>query len=152
MGELFVPGVVRGYAILPYQARADESEAQLQERLRGAITRVREANVLTGALGPMGQKRLWVNFSTPPEKRRRNVLVGKLKRAILETGGIKSSIKAEFATGGLWYQGLRVSGGGTSHHEGCTAVGCGWVKENALTEMLGPNFMQVRTPLKGLVR
>ena len=38
------------------------------------------------------------------------------------------------------------------HHEGCTPVGCGWVKETALTEMLGPKFMQVWTPLKGLVR
>ena len=64
MGELFVPRVRRGYAILPYQARAGESEAQLQERLRGAITRVREANLLTGAVGPMGQKGLWVNVST----------------------------------------------------------------------------------------
>ena len=57
MAQLFVPGVRRGYAILPYQARAGESESQLQERLRGAIIRVREANVLTGAVGPMGQKR-----------------------------------------------------------------------------------------------
>ena len=97
----------------------------------------------------MGQNRLWVNFSAPPEKRRRNVLVGKLKRAILEAGGVKSSIEAEFATGSLWYQGRRVSGGGTSHYEGCTAVGCGWVKENALTQMLGPKFMQVWTPPRG---
>ena len=99
MAELFVPGVRRGYATLPFQARSGESEAQLQERLRGAITRVREAKVLTGAVGPMGQKRLWVNFSSPPEKRRRNVLVGKLKRAILEAGGVKSNIEAEFAAG-----------------------------------------------------
>ena len=100
----------------------------------------------------MGQKRLWVNFSSPLEKRRRNVLVGKLKRAILGAGGVKSNIEAEFATGSLWYQGRRVSGGGTSHHEGCTALGCERVKENALTDMLGPKFMQAWTPLKGLVR
>ena len=140
-----MPGVRRGYAILPYQARSGESEAQLQE-IRGAITRAREASVQTGAVGSMEKKRLWVNFSTSPEKRRRNVLVGKLKRAIPEAGGIKSSIEAEFATGSV--PGTPCIGGGP-HHEACTSVGCGWVKENARTDMLGPKFMQAWTPLGG---
>ena len=44
---MFVPGVRRG--ICP---RTGESEAQLQERLRGAMSQVREANVQTNAVGP----------------------------------------------------------------------------------------------------
>ena len=143
MGELFVPGLRRGRTILPYQARTGESEA-LQEKLRGA-------NVLTGAVGPMGQKRLWVNFSTPPEKPPQ-CFGGEAEACNPGSGGDQVLHRSRVCHGSLWYQGRRVSGEGTSHHEGCTAVGCGWAKENALAEMLGPKFLQVWTPLKGLVR
>ena len=45
--EAFVPGIRRGYDIVPYTARSGEAESCLQERLRGAMARVRQANVLT---------------------------------------------------------------------------------------------------------
>ena len=81
---------------------------------------------LRGAMSSGGKKcRLWLNFSTPPEKRRRNILAKKLKRAILEAGGDKGALEAESATGSIWHRGKRVSGGGSSGHEGCITVGCG---------------------------
>ena len=92
------------------------------------------------------RRRLWLNFSTPPEKRRRNILAGKLKRAILEAGGDKGALEAEFATGSIWYRGKRVSGGGSSGHERCITVGCGWVSASLLSEMVGANFMAAWTP------
>ena len=41
-GEAFVPGIRRGYVIVPYTVR---QEGQCQERLRGAMARVRQANI-----------------------------------------------------------------------------------------------------------
>ena len=86
------------------------------------------------------RRRLWLNFSTPSEKCRRNILAGKLKRAILKSGGDKAVLEAEFATRSMWCRGKRVSGGGISGHEGCITAGCGWVNESLLSEMLGANF------------
>ena len=41
------------------------------------------------------------------EKRCCNILMGKLTRAILEAGGGKAVLEAEFATGSIWYRGQR---------------------------------------------
>ena len=35
--EAFVPGIRRGYVIVPYSTRTGETESQCQERLRGAM-------------------------------------------------------------------------------------------------------------------
>ena len=86
-GEAFVPGIRRGYAIVPYTTRPGETEGQCQERLRESMTRVRQANILTGDDGPQGPRRLWLNFSQPVDRRKRPILAGKLKRAVLEAGG-----------------------------------------------------------------
>ncbi|CAE7637897.1 unnamed protein product [Symbiodinium sp. CCMP2592] len=45
----FVPGVRRGYAIIPYANKEGEDSQQLRERLTGALKRVRQANVQMGA-------------------------------------------------------------------------------------------------------
>ena len=37
LSEAFVPGIRRGYVIIPYSARTGETESQCQERLRGAM-------------------------------------------------------------------------------------------------------------------
>ena len=87
LSEAFVPGIRRGYVIVPYSTRTGETESQCQERLRGAMARVRQANILTGDEGPQGPRRLWLNFSTPPDRRKRAILAGKIKRAVLEAGG-----------------------------------------------------------------
>ena len=85
-GEAFVPGIRRGYAIVPYTARSGETESHFQERLRGAMARVRQANVLTSDEGPQRPRHLWLNFPTFSDRRKRAILAGKIKRAVLESG------------------------------------------------------------------
>ena len=63
--EAFVPKIRRGYVIVPYSACNGETEGQCQERLRGAMSRVRQANIFTGDNGPQGPRHLWLN-SRPP--------------------------------------------------------------------------------------
>ena len=106
-GGIFVPGIISGYVIISYAAKTGESESHLQDRLRAAtmsISRVRQANVLTGESGPQGPKRLWLNFSTSPDKRKR---AGKIKRAVIEAGGAKEQLEVEFATASVWYKGQK---------------------------------------------
>ena len=121
----FVPGIRRGYVIVPFST----TESQCQERLRGAMARVRQANILTGDEGPQGPRRLWLNFSTPPDRRKRAILAGKIKRAVLEAGGRKDQLEVEFATASVWFRGRKVAGGGTAPHDQVAQVGCGWVDE-----------------------
>ena len=95
--EAFVPQMRRGYVIVPYSARTGETESQCQERLRGAMARVRQANILIKEEGSQGPRRLWLNFSTLPDRRKRAILAGKIKRAVLEetattNGGNRRSI------------------------------------------------------------
>ena len=81
LSEAFVPGIRRGYVIVPYSTRTGETESQCQERLREAMARVRQANILTGDEGPQGPRRLWLNFSTPPDHRKRAILAGNQARS-----------------------------------------------------------------------
>ena len=152
LSEASVPGIRRGYVILPYSARTGETESQCQERLRGAMARVRQANILTGEEGPQGPRRLWLNFSTPPDRRKRAILAGKIKRAVLEAGGRKDQLEVEFATASVWFRGKKVAGEGTAPHDHVVQVGCGWVDENALAGMLGEHFKVKWMPLKGAIR
>ena len=146
-GEAFVPGIRRGYAIVPYTTRPGETEGQCQERLREAMTRVRQANILTGDDGPQGPRRLWLNFSTPPDRRKRAILAGKIKRAVLEAGGRKEQLEVS-----VWFKGKKVAGGGIAPHEAAVQVGCGWVDENTVAGMLGEEFRTKWGPLKGAIR
>ena len=101
--EAFVPGIRGEYVIVPYSARNGETEGR-QERLRGAMSRVRQAKILTGDDGPQGPRHLWLNFSTSPDRRKRAILAGKIKRAVLEAGGRKDQLEVEFATASVWFR------------------------------------------------
>ena len=83
-GEAFVTGIRRGYVMVPYTARQGETEGHCRERLRGAMARVRQANIPTGDEGPQDPRRLWLNYSSSPDLRKRAILAGKIKRAVLE--------------------------------------------------------------------
>ena len=152
VGEAFVPGIRRGYVIVPYSARTGETESQCQERLRGAMSRERQANILTGDDGPQGARHVWLNFWTSPDRRKRAILAGKIKRAVLEAGGRKDQLEVEFATASVWFRGKKVAGRGTAPHGSATQVGCGWVDENALAGMLGEDFRARWGTLKGGLR
>ena len=44
MEEAFVPGVRRGYLVIPYNARREETDGHTHNRLTTAIQKVRQAN------------------------------------------------------------------------------------------------------------
>ncbi|CAE7200817.1 unnamed protein product [Symbiodinium sp. CCMP2592] len=67
--QAFVPGVRRGYAIIPYSAKEGEDPQQLRDRLTGALRRVRQANVQMGAHADGKAKYLWLQLSQSPERR-----------------------------------------------------------------------------------
>ena len=110
MEKSFVPGVRRGYLVVPYMPRTNESEGNMHNRLTSAIQKVRQAHRATGAVNPDGQpKYLWLAYSHTPERRKRARYAGKVKRLMLEQGAQKDSLQVEFATGTLWYQGRRIA-------------------------------------------
>ena len=55
MEEAFVPGVRRGYLVIPYNARREETDGHMHKRLTTAIQKVRQANRATGGQTRMEQ-------------------------------------------------------------------------------------------------
>ena len=108
MDEAFVPGVRRGYLVVPYPARRAESE---------------------------GVKRLWMAYSQTPERRRRARYAGKVKRLVLEQGGNKDNLQVECATGTLWYQGRRIASATAPSPQGHNTSKCalGWIDAEAIS-------------------
>ena len=60
--QAFVPGVRRGYAILPYNAKEGEDQQPLRERLSTALRRVRQANIQMGVHADGKAKYLWLQL------------------------------------------------------------------------------------------
>ena len=136
MEDAFVPGVRRGYLVMPYTARRAETESNMHNRLATAIQKVRQANQATGAINQDGTvKRLWMAYSQTPERRRRARYAGKVKRLMLEQGGNKDNLQVEFATGTLWYQGRRIASATAPPPQGNNATKCalGWVDAEAIS-------------------
>ena len=72
--EMFVPGVRRGFAILPYGARPGESNLEMRQRLQAALAKVRAANTVV----PGMPRPVWMVYSRSPAERRRSALAGKV--------------------------------------------------------------------------
>ncbi|CAE7205709.1 unnamed protein product [Symbiodinium sp. CCMP2592] len=100
MEAAFCPGVRRGYVIIPYKARPNETGGELRDRLQQALRRVRTANIAMGRKDDGGTKYLWMQMSQSPERRRRAHLAGKVKRLILSAaGGPVHGLEVEWPTG-----------------------------------------------------
>ena len=65
--EMFVPGLRRGYAILPITPKPFEDEDARRQRVQGAIQRVRNANIMLGKNEAGGMRKLWIAISQSPE-------------------------------------------------------------------------------------
>jgi hypothetical protein len=107
LNEMFVPGVRRGYAIMPYGPRERESDVQMRQRLQGALNKVKAANFVA----PGRTRPAWLVYSRSPAERRRSALAGKTKRLILPItgdGGIRPSLEVEWGSGTVWLAGMRV--------------------------------------------
>ena len=108
--QAFVPGVRRGYAILPYGAKEGEDQQQLRERLSTAL---RQANIQMGTHADGKAKYLWLQLSQSPERRRRVQLAGKCKRLCLTLGATLSQVETEWPTGTVWLRGVSHPAGGS---------------------------------------
>ena len=124
--DLFVPGLCRGYAILPIKQRPFEMEEAKRGRVQQAIQRVRNANVTTGSNEAGGMRKLWIALSQSPERRKRAKLAGKVKRTILELGGEARLMEVEFATGSVWLGGAKVSSATAEQPKSAEKAGAGW--------------------------
>ena len=134
-GGGFVPGIRRGYLVVPYGPRNRESDGSMHGRLTAAIQKVRQAHQATGALNPDGQpKHLWLAYSQTPERRKRARYAGKVKRLLLEQGAEKEDLQVEFATGTLWYKGRRIASATAPAPQGqpITKSALGWLDSEAV--------------------
>ena len=145
-----MPGIRRGYVIVPYSARSGKTESQCQERLRGAMSRVRRANILTGDDGPEGPRHLWLNFSTSPDRRKKAILAGNIKRAVLEAGRRKDQLEVEFARASVWFRGKGGRWGNSTTRLGHTSRVRMGGRERFVRYAGGGLSNKMGTPLKGL--
>ena len=145
LADAFVPGVRRGFVIIPVQAQAGETDEAFRQRVQHLIRRVNAAGINLGTKPDGTAARLWLTLSQPPERRRRAALAGKVKRVIIECGGagIIPSIEPEWATGTVWLRGIKVASGSTVGPPTSTAAGCGWIDIGAVARSLGLTQQQV---------
>ena len=93
------------------------------------MARVRQANVLTGDEGPQGPRHLCLNFSTSPHRRKRAILAGKIKRAVLEAGGQKINLKLSSPLRRFGFVGRKLQGVEQRHTPPLHKSGAdGWMK------------------------
>ena len=141
--DLFVPGLRRGYAILPLLPKPFESEDARRKRVQGAIQRVRNANLTLGTNETGGMRKLWIAISQSPERRRRAKLAGKVKRTILELGGSHKELEVEFATGTVWYSRYKVASATAEKPAGAEAAGAGWADIRLLAKAMAKPIREV---------
>ncbi|CAE6934778.1 unnamed protein product [Symbiodinium sp. CCMP2592] len=135
--EMFVPGLKRGYAIIPIPQKWGETEDQRREAVQVTLQKVRNANVMLG-VGPTGaHKKLWMSLSQSPERCKKSRLAGKVKRAMLEMGAQISQLEVEFSTGTVWYNSQRLSSAVMELPQQAERAGVGWVRLDLMAKTLG---------------
>ena len=141
--DMFVPGLRRGYAILPILPKPFEDEDTRRQRVQGAIQRVRNANLTLGPNDQGGMRKLWIAISQSPERRRRAKLAGKIKRTILELGGTHADLEVEFATGTVWYRRQKVASATAEKPQGAETAGAGWADIKLLAKAMHKPLKEV---------
>ena len=140
LGDAFVPGLRRGFAIVPIGPRRDEAIFDYRRRIREVLQRVREAKIVTGARPQGGERHLWAAMSESPERRRRAQFAGKVKRLILEESGDRSKLKVEFGTGNVWYSKVRIASAVLMAPDEADKAGVGWLSLPTLARQLGTSL------------
>ena len=139
-GDAFVPGLRRGFAIVPIQPRATEPVGDFRRRVREALQRVREAKIVTGSRPQGGDRFMWAAMSETPERRKRAQFAGKVKRLVLEEGGERRLLEVEFGTGNIWYARTRVASAVQTAPEDADKAGAGWLALPTLARVLGTSL------------
>ena len=144
LAPMFVPGLRRGFAILPIEARQEEEQAHFRGRIRDSLRAIRTAKIVTGTRPQGGDRYFFAAMSETPERRRRAQFAGKVKRWILEASGDPKLLEVEFGTGNLWYATQKIASAVTSPPDGCDRAGPGWVNLPLLSRQLGGSLDELR--------
>ena len=75
--EMFVPGLKRGYAIIPIIHRMGETEDQRREDVQNTLQKVRRANVMLGTTPGGLHRKIWMSLSSPRRDAAKPALRGK---------------------------------------------------------------------------
>ncbi|CAE7439943.1 unnamed protein product [Symbiodinium sp. CCMP2592] len=135
--KAFVPGLRRGFALVPLTKNLGESDEEQRARVQEALRAVRAAKVVTGQKPEGGERYLFAAMSQSPERRKRAQLAGKVKRLIIEEGGDIRRIDVEYGTANLWYNSIKVASGVTSPPDGASVEKAGWVHLGTLARQIG---------------
>eukprot|EP00439_Symbiodinium_sp_Y106_P023128 s4906_g2.t2 len=137
MADSFVPGLRRGFAIVPIAPRAGEDQSTFRSRIRDSLRHIREAKVITGQKPQGGDRHFWAAISETPERRKRAQFAGKIKRLVLESEGDKHKLDVEFGTGNVWYNSVKIASATTAPPAGADTVGIGWISLPTLARQIG---------------
>ncbi|CAE7904274.1 X-element\ORF2, partial [Symbiodinium necroappetens] len=140
LSEAFVPGLRRGFAIVPINPREGENQESFRSRIRTALRQIREARIVTGDRPEGGNRFFWAAMSESPERRKRAQFSGKVKRLILESQGDRRLVQVEFGTGNVWYDGAKISSAVTTAPPGGEKAGVGWINLPTLARQLGTSL------------
>ena len=86
--DAFVPGVRKGFVLMPLKPRADETEEDMRQKAEACIRRVSQAGDDLGPKPDGNRAKLWLAVSQQPEKRRRAALAGKVKCLSIEASTV----------------------------------------------------------------
>ena len=107
--DAFVPGLRRGYCIIPLHKKGGETDDQQRTRVQACIRQVRNANVTVGTRPDGAPAKLFLNISQPPEKRRKVQVAAKCKRLLMDPGALAADVEAEYSTGQVWHKSVKVA-------------------------------------------
>ena len=157
MRDRFVPGLRRGYAIIPLHRKEGESEGDQRQRVQHCIRHVRNANLTVGTKDNGAPSKLFLNISQPPEKRRKVQVAAKCKRLLMEQGALAADVEVEYATGQVWLTGTRLAAATAAvNPPHTTQTGTqGWIDIPAIAAKLHRNLEDLRAawlPLGAVLR
>ena len=157
MRDTFVPGLRRGYAIVPLHRKEGETESEQRQRVQHCIKHVCNANLTVDTKDNGAPSKLFLNISQPPEKRRKVQVAAKCKRLLMEQGALAADVEVEYATGQVWLKGTRVAAASvTAHPPNTTPTGTqGWIDLQTIASKLHHNIETIRTawqPLGAMLR
>ena len=151
LDQLFVPGVRRGYAILPIDERLGEPFEARRQRIQDVIGKVRAANVQLGTHYDGGNRHVWIAMSQPPDRCGKARLAAKVKRLYLTMGGDKDSLEMEYSSGSAWINGNNVCSATAGKIQSAEDAGPGWVDIGGIARALHVDRSEVElvwSPLK----
>ncbi|CAE7930271.1 unnamed protein product, partial [Symbiodinium necroappetens] len=134
--DAFVPGLRRGYIIVPMVARPQETGEEMRGRIQQAVLRVRTANIELGTKEDGSPSRLWMAVSQPPERRKKAQLAAKTKRLLLELHGDHGRLDVEWSTGSVWHKDVKVASTSGTRPASAVEAGPGWIDLKEIAKQL----------------